>query len=330
MKFYTFFSGIFKRPDLDGQPLCSAHDVVAASRRKALLLMFLIPFMWSVAGIFTRQLSSVSSAEIVFWRSLFVSLFVLAWLLARKKDGFFPAITGLGWAGLASGVMWAMIYTCFMLSLTMTTVANTLLICSITPFLTALFSWFFLGMKTSARTWIAIVFSFFGVTVIFWGSAHGMQDTHMTGLLFALVVPFSYAVNYMIFHKSGKTADMMPAVFLGGALSSLAMIPLAFPLEASMRDISILAFLGIFQLGIPCLLLVYVARFLPPTEIALIAMLEIVLGPLWVWIGVNETPSGETLTGGLIVLSCLLIHELTSLLYLRNKNSISSTVEEKQ
>ena len=292
--------------------------------------MFMIPFMWSMAGIFTRQLSSIHNVEIVFWRSLFVSLCVLAWLLARKRKDFFISITGLGWVGFASGILWAVVYTCFMLSLTMTTVANTLLICSITPFLTALFSWLFLGMKTSLRTWIAIAFTFAGVTVIFWGNAHGLQDGHLAGLLFALVLPFAYATLYMIFRKTGKTVDMMPAVFLGGLLSSLAMIPLAFPLEASFRDIGILAFLGIFQLGIPCLLLVYVARFLPPTEMALIAMLEIVLGPLWVWIGVNEVPSNETLIGGLIVLLCLLIHEATSLLYFRNKNKTSSTTEEKQ
>jgi len=300
------------------------------SRRHALLLMVLIPFLWSMAGIFTRQLASMKNVEIVFWRSLFVALFVAVYLLASRKERFLSTLRNMGWPGFVSAIMWAIVFTCFMLSLTLTTVANTLLVNSITPLLTAFFARIFLGQSTPARTWIAIIFTFVGIIWIFWGNINDLQDTHLAGLLFALVVPFAYVVNFMIFSKAGKTVDLMPAIFLGGALSSVFMIPFAFPLDASIRDISILAILGIFQLGIPCLLLVYVARFLLPAEIALIAMLEIVLGPLWVWIGINEVPSKETLTGGFIVLLCLLFHEIASMLSARNKRNISLITEEKQ
>jgi drug/metabolite transporter (DMT)-like permease len=212
----------------------------------------------------------------------------------------------------------------------LTTVANTLLVGSITPLLTALFARFFLGQKTPARTWIAIVLAFIGVTWIFVGNTAGFEGTHLAGLLFALAVPFAYATNYMIFSKAGKSVDMMPAVFLGGALSSFAMIFPAFPLEASLPDIGILAVLGIFQLGVPCLLLVYVSRFLLPTEMALVAMLEMVLGPLWVWIGMGEIPSWETLTGGSVVLLCLLIHEVVSMRHMKNKGATNLITERKQ
>ena len=324
------YGTLFGKRCLPGLRMCGMHEAGTVSRRTALLLMFLIPVLWSVAGIFTRQLSSIQNVEIVFWRGLFVSLCILAYLLARKREGFFLSVLGLGRTGFASGVLWAVIFTCFMLSLTLTTVANTLLVSSITPFLTALFSWLFLGVRVSARTWATIVFSFLGVAVIFFGSVGDARDGHTAGLLLALAVPFSYAVNYMIFSRSGKTVDLKPAIFLGGALSAMAMIPLAFPFEASVRDIGILAFLGVFQLGIPCLLLVYVARYLPPTEIAMIAMLEIVLGPLWVWIGVNETPAPGTLIGGLMVLLCLLIHEVISMLHFRKGNQASSIPRKEQ
>ena len=294
------------------------------------MLMVLIPFLWSMAGIFTRQLASMKNVEIVFWRSFFVTLFVAVYLFVSRKELFLSGLRNIGWSGFMSAIMWAIVFTCFMLSLTLTTVANALLVNSITPLLTAFFARLFLRQNTPVRTWVAIIFTFLGIIWIFWGNIDDLQDTHLIGLLFALAVPFAYAVNFMIFNKAGKVVDMMPAIFLGGALSSISVIPLAFPLEASIRDIGILAMLGVFQLGTPCLLLVYVARFLLPAEIALIAMLEIILGPLWVWIGINEVPSKETLMGGGMVLLCLLFHEIVSALHIRNKKNSSLITEEKQ
>lgn len=289
------------------------------ARRHALFLMVLVPLLWSFAGIFTRQLHSIKNVEIVFWRSSFAALFVAFYLIATKKRQFLSSLKNIGWAGFLSAVMWAVVFTCFMLSLTLTTVANTLLVDSITPLLTAFFAWFFLGQKTSRHTWFAIIFALGGLIWIFAGNISGFQDTHLAGLLFALAVPFAYATNFMIFSKAGKTVDMMPSIFLGGILSALVMIPLAYPFEVSASDMSILATLGILQLGVPCLLLVYLARFLLPAEMALVAMLEIVLGPLWVWIGINEVPSKQTLMGGFVVLLCLLFHEVASMLHFGKK-----------
>ncbi|MDL2283825.1 DMT family transporter [Oxalobacter sp. OttesenSCG-928-P03] len=300
------------------------------ARRYALLLMVLVPLLWSMAGIFTRQLAEVRNVEIVFWRSFFTALFVAAYLLTAGKSRFWHSLKNMGWPGFLSAAMWAVIFTCFMLSLALTTVANTLIVGSITPLLTAFFAWLFLGQKTSRRTWVAIVLAFMGVAWIFAGNVDGLEGAHLAGLLFALAVPFAYAINYMVFSRAGKNIDMMPAIFLGGVLSSAAMIPLAFPLEAPVSDIGILAVLGIFQLGVPCLLLVYVSRFLLPAEMALVAMLEIVLGPLWVWIGINEVPSGETLTGGFVVLLCLLSHEVASMLHMRKKKDAEAITEKKQ
>jgi len=292
--------------------------------------MVLVPLLWSMAGIFTRHLSLLKNGEIVFWRSGFAALFVAAYFLVSRKKRFLFGLKQLRFPGFLSAVMWAVIFTCFMLALTLTTVANTLLVGSVAPLLTAFFAWLFLGKKTAARTWVAIVFAFAGVVWIFAGHVGNVMDTHLAGLFFALAVPFAYAANYIIFSRVGKSIDMMPAIFLGGVLSSLAMIPIAFPLEATVADIGILAILGIFQLGVPCLLLVYASRFLLPAEMALIAMLEIVLGPLWVWIGVKEVPSTETLVGGGVVLLCLLFHEVVSMLHAGNKRRKSSITDKKQ
>lgn len=292
--------------------------------------MVLVPLLWSMAGIFTRQLALLKNVEIVFWRSGFTALFVAVYLLAGRKKPFAASLKNMGTPGFLSALMWAVIFTCFMLALTLTTVANTLLVGSITPLLTAFFAWLFLGKKTPFRTWVAIAFTFAGLGWIFAGNIASVRDAHLAGLLFALAVPFAYATNYIIFSRAGKNIDMMPAIFLGGVISSVAMIPLAFPLQASVQDIGILAVLGVFQLGLPCLLLVYVSRFLLPAEMALVAMLEIVLGPLWVWIGIKEVPSSETLIGGSVVFLCLLLHEVASMLHIRRKRAKQSIADKKQ
>ena len=88
------------------------------------------------------------------------------------------------------------------------------------------------------------------------------------------------------------------------------MLPLALPSIATTGDIALLALLGFAQLGLPCMLLVMAARHLAATEVALLALLEVVLGPLWAWLGAGEIPASTTLAGGVLVLAALAINEL--------------------
>ena len=102
------------------------------------------------------------------------------------------------------------------------------------------------------------------------------------------------------------------AAALGGALSCLVALPLALPLQATAKDIGLLAFLGVFQLGLPCMLLVVASRVLLAPEIALLGLLEVVLGPLWAWLGASEVPARATVTGGAVVLGALIVNELAT------------------
>jgi drug/metabolite transporter (DMT)-like permease len=104
----------------------------------------------------------------------------------------------------------------------------------------------------------------------------------------------------------------MPAVMLGALISAVVTLPWALPFQASARDLLVLVTLGVFQLGVPCMLLVLVSRTLTAPEIALLALLEVVLGPLWAWLGAGEAPGTATLAGGVIVLAALAGNELAS------------------
>jgi drug/metabolite transporter (DMT)-like permease len=99
---------------------------------------------------------------------------------------------------------------------------------------------------------------------------------------------------------------------IGAVISSAIALPLALPLSATGQDIFLLALLGCFQLGLPCMLYVIASRSLPAPQLALLALLEVVLGPLWSWIGAGEEPSAATLTGGAVVLAALAGNELAA------------------
>jgi drug/metabolite transporter (DMT)-like permease len=140
-----------------------------------------------------------------------------------------------------------------------------------------------------------------------------LKSGHLAGMLVALVIPIAAAVNVVTLRASAAKLDLVPAVMLGGAISCLLALPFALPFSATARDIGLMAFLGFFQLGLPCMLLVIASRTLLAPEIALLGLLEVVLGPLWAWLGAGEMPAESTLLGGMIVLGALAANELPTL-----------------
>jgi drug/metabolite transporter (DMT)-like permease len=282
-----------------------------------LILMLVAPVLWSTAGVVTRHVESATPFELVFWRSLFAFLFVFL-LLFRKTDPW-KAVTAAGWPGIFSGAMWAVMFTAFMLALSFTSTANTLVVMSVSPLLTALFARLMLSDPLPARTWTAILVSTAGLIWMFGAgvSAHGVRD--IAGMAIALLVPFAAAANVVALRATHARLDLVPAVMLGGALSCLIALPLALPFSGSSRDILLMALLGVFQLGLPCMLLVMASRALLAPEIALLALLEVVLGPLWAWLGADEIPARSTVLGGAVVIVALVANELGGFARLRRR-----------
>ncbi len=282
-------------------------DLTRRQHRNAVLLLCFCALLWSTAGVFTRQLERAESFEVTFWRSFFCVLGVGAVLALRNRGNPIAPMFAMGRAGLVSGLMWAIMFTCFMVALTRTTVANVLLVSSLSPFLSALLAWLVLGERIQLKTGLAIVVAAFG---IWWMVHDGVSAQGVAGMLIALGVPIAAAINLVTLRKMRARVDLAPAVLLGGLISCAATLPSAWPLSATINDLSILALLGLFQLALPCVLMVRVARYLAPQEIALIALLEIVLGSLLAWAGAGEALSAATLQGGAIVLAALMANEL--------------------
>lgn len=268
--------------------------------------MVVAPVLWSTAGVVTRHVERATAFETVFWRSLFAAAFVGAFLFARKQS------IGLKKPVLVSGAMWAVMFTAFMLALQLTSTANTLVVMSISPLLTALLARAFLSEPIALRTWTAVSAAAVGIGWMFASGlgAHGARD--YLGMAIASMVPVAAAINVVTLRASGAAVDLRPAVMLGGALSCLVALPLALPFHGTGKDIALLGLLGVFQLGLPCVLLVIASRALLAPEIALLGLLEVLLGPLWAWLGAGERPGGATLAGGAIVLGALALNELAA------------------
>ena len=284
-------------------------------RASAVGLMILAPVLWSSAGVVTRHIQGAGAFEQVFWRSLFAFAFV-ALALAFMKRHPLKALRAAGAAGLFSGAMWAVMFTAFVVALSLTTTANTLVTMSVGPFLTILFARVALSDPVPLRAWLAAGAAGLGIA---WMFRAGLGSGDLAGMAVAFLVPVAAALNVVTLRAvalrthTGPRVDLLPAVMLGGALSCLIALPLALPFQATGRDVVLLGLLGVFQLGLPCMLLVLASRALLAPELALLGLLEVVLGPLWAWLGAGERPAAATLVGGAIVLGALVLNEAGAL-----------------
>ncbi len=265
--------------------------------------------LWSSAGALTRMLENARGFELSFWRSLFCAIAMLAILGIQERGRPLAPVLKMGWTGLFSGLMWAVMFTCFMVALTHTSVANTLLMIGLSPLLTALLARVVLGQSITRATWAAILAAGAG---IWWMVHEAVSAEGLTGILIALGVPLASAVNLVTLRRVHAQLDLAPAVLVGALISCAATLPLAWPLTAGLHDLLILALLGTFQLALPCWLMVRALAWLAPHEVALIALLEVVLGPLWAWLFAGEITPTATLQGGIVVLAALIINTLAN------------------
>lgn len=277
-------------------------------------MMVLVTLMWSIAGVTTRHLESAHSFEITFWRSFFTVLSLLVILPLLQGRGVFHKIVQGGRALWLSGVCWAVMFTAYMMALSLSPVANVLVTMSIGPLLTALLARLAIGHRLPLRTWVAIAAAGAGIATMYGtqlsdGGGHGQ----LLGTLIALCVPIASAVNWTLVqgsHAHGKDVDLVPAVLVGAVLSSLLTLPLALPLQATPHDLGLLAMLGSVQLAIPCILSVWCARVLKAPEVSLLQLLEVLFGITLVWLGANEAPGTAVVLGGTLVLGALVSNEL--------------------
>ena len=282
----------------------------APNRRAGVLLMLAAGLCWSSGGIIVRSLVVKDVWEIVFWRALFMGLFVAALLLALRGREALARVRALGLAGVVSAACLAGQIYCFIIAMSLTSTANTFLLMSVSPLVAALFGMAFMGERLRWYTWAAIAFALAGIVVMFGnGVALAGSPLAWAGNLFALAVPCLYACQILFARKvrgaGDAKPDLMPTLLVAGVFAALPAGLLGMPIDALPRDIGLLALMGCVQLGLGCWLMTLAVPHLRAAEMGLLALTETILAPLWVWVGVGESPGSAALTGGACILGAL-------------------------
>lgn len=284
---------------------------------RAAALMVLVTLLWSIAGVVTRHLDAAASFEVTFWRSAFNALALGIALHWMRGPALWRGFVHSPWPVWVSGLCWSVMFTAFMVALTLTRVANVLVTMALGPLITALFARLFLHHKLALRTWAAIVVAGAGIGWMFSQGASANEAGALAGIAVAFAVPVAAAINWTVLqhvsHGHGEAHDMLPAVLIGAVISSLVTLPLAMPFKATPHDVALLGMLGVVQLAIPCLLVVRLSRVLPAPELSLLGLLEVIFGVLWAWWGAGEAPGTTALTGGALVIGALVANELVAL-----------------
>jgi drug/metabolite transporter (DMT)-like permease len=232
-----------------------------------------------------------------------------AYLVVRRRGATFAAFRSVGIAGIGVAIGVAIASSCFILALGSTSLAHVLLFQAIAPFLAALFAWLLMRERVPARTWIAMGAALTGVFIMVGGSLGGGG---LHGDLVSLVMSTAFACVLVITRRH-REISMTPATALGMVIAFVALVPFSHPSVLSPLDWTMLAALGAGQIGLGMILFTAGARLIAAAQAGLITLLEVVLGPLWMWLIYREQPDGLTLVGGTVILSAVLVHAVADL-----------------
>ena len=279
-----------------------AIDSISRSQhRRGQTYVALAALAWSSAGVLQRELH-VGLGTQVAGRAFFAFVALAIFVAVGQRRRPAAPIRGSGWAMLGVSVSTALASGAFIVALNYTTVANVLFLQAAAPMVAALLAWVMLGEPASRRSWMAMVIALAGVGVMVGAPGHG----GVLVILLTILIPLSFAVSIVI-TRHHRHMSMAPATCLAQVLILVCAAPFAHPGGVDGRNLVLLILLGAGQIGLGLALLSVGARLIPAAEIATITLLEVVLGPLWVWIVVSERPAPATLIGGVIVVFGVLL-----------------------
>jgi drug/metabolite transporter (DMT)-like permease len=273
---------------------------LAAQHRRGRTYVALAALAWSTAGLLQRELSVNVPTQLA-GRALFATLGVFAYVAIAERRAVAGAFRAIGRAGLVLAALMAVSSGAFIAALNYTSVANVLFLQALAPVLAAVLGTL-VGEPVARRTWIAMAIAIAGVGLMVGGPHH----PSLAGFSLSLLMSVTFAATIVI-TRHRREVSMAPATCLSQLLVLLAAAPFAQPGDIGAQDLALLVGLGVGQIGLGLIFLTIGARLIPAAEVALITLLEIVLGPIWVWIALSEQPAAATLVGGAIVLAAVLI-----------------------
>ncbi|MFK8020872.1 MAG: DMT family transporter [Pseudomonadales bacterium] len=279
----------------------SASTKRFSNYQRSVVLVVLAGLFLSTSGIAVRSLEQATSMQIVLYRSVGLAIFMLFVVWHSNRGQLQKTLLGTGSLGIVAGLLYAGASLTVIFALLNTTVANAMFIISLAPFFAAMGGWLFLRERVSTRTWVALFIAICGVLIMIEG---GVSAKGLTGIMYAFIMAICYG-GFSVCIRAGRDRDMLPTIALSGIVLAIFAGFAADSLLPSTHDIIICLAMGVFQTGLGGLCLTLGAQHIPAAQITLLAMLEVVLNPVWVWLGVGETPGIYSLVGGALIIGAI-------------------------
>ena len=267
------------------------------------ILVFLGACCLSFGGLIVKSFEGATLWQILFWRSVFFSIVVVIFLIINYKKNFFNSIYKSGLPGFIGGLILSLGYCGYVFAMYNTTVANTNFIIQTQTIFLAIFGYIFLKEKISKLTLASIILAFSGIILMVGNS---LSPGQMTGNIAAFIMPISFATLILIVRKN-PGIDMVPMQLIAGIGAALIGFLLSQKILISTHDIFLGFVAGFFQVGLGFIFITIGARSTPSALVGIIMLTEAVLGPLWAWMFVNETPPLVVLFGGTIIISTVVL-----------------------
>jgi len=269
--------------------------------RRGIAMLIASAFFLSTAGIALRLVEQADGWQILFYRAVSMSLTIFLFLIYQKGTAVLDEFRGLGWNDALLALFLGTGFVAYVFALLFNTIANALFIFSSAPFVAALLGWVVLGERVAFRTWVCIAGAMAGLAIMV---ASGLAAGRYLGNLVALWIPVSYAAGIILVRRSERQ-DMLSALCLAGLVAAALSAIFVRDFSLPTLDLGISLYLGVFQVGAGFGLMVLGARYIPAAQVGLLALVEPILAPVWVWLGVGEVPAIATILGGSIILLCI-------------------------
>ena len=250
------------------------------------------------------RLLNLSDFSLIFYRSYLPAVTLFIFILWFYKKNTIQAFLLIGVPGVIYATLYAVTHVCFVYSIQYTSVSNTLVIVASAPIFSAILSIIFLKEQPSLFTWLIIFIALVSMFVIGWGS---YSTTGIFGDIMALIVAIAMGSGGVLV-RYFKNIDLVPACFVGCILAGLYTLPFQIEFDLTSIQILYLSLMCFVILPIPFIIMTIAPKYTPAYQVSLVFLLESVLGSAWVWIVINEVPSLNTIIGGAILLSSVLIY----------------------
>ena len=261
----------------------------------------------SFGGLVLRLMESADAWQINFYRSVAFSFVIGLIMVLRYRAATAAQIRRIGGPGLVGGAMLGCAGIAFLQAITHTTVANALFMMSAIPFITAAFAWTFLRERLQRATLVTMIAAALGVGVMI---AEGVGVGSAYGNFMALLTAICFS-GFAVIVRRNRQVDMLPTLLVSGIMIAVLALVLRWDeLAIPVRDVLLCFLWGGALSGIGNALFIFASRHLVAAELTLFMLLEFALGPIWVWVFVNEVPTDWTLAGGAIVISSVTMRAL--------------------